>query len=140
MRFKSFKIQGNIERQSGNHRARMVIFIDKESTASMIGSNPNFSELFQNPSSIDTLMNYDSILQKRFRILYDRMFRADGVDDVQVHFKKYIPLRMVTKWLSTSGLPQNIQNNALYIALFTDDSAGTGVTYQFQSRLTFVDN
>lgn len=141
VRFKTFRIVGNLERTAGNHRVRMVIFVDKEPTASLVGSTPNQTELFQS-TDLDSFLNYDAIQQKRFRILYDRTFRADGVDNVQQTFKKYIKMSMVTKWLTTTGgtLPQNIQNNAMYIAFMTDDTSGTGVNYKFQSRLTFVDN
>lgn len=141
VRFKSFRIVGNVERIAGNHRVRMIIFIDKEPTASLVGSTPNQTELLMS-TDIDAFLNFDSIQQKRFRILVDQTFMADGVDSVQVPFKRYIPLNMVTKWLTTTGggLPQNIQNNAMYIAFITDDTLGTGTNYKFQSRLTFVDN
>lgn len=141
VRFKSFRIVGNVERSAGNHRVRMIIFIDKEPAASLVGSNPNQTELLQS-TDIDAFLNFDAIQQKRFRILYDRTFKADGVDQVQNPFKKYIKMNMITKWLTTTGggLPQNIQNNAMYIAFLTDDTSGTGTNYKFQSRLTFVDN
>lgn len=141
VRFKSFRIVGNMERTAGNHRVRMIIFIDKEPTASLIGSTPNQTELLMS-TDIDAFLNFDAIQQRRFRILYDRTFMTDGVDSVQVPFKKYIKMNMVTKWLTTTGggLPQNIQNNAMYIAFLTDDTSGTGTNYKFQSRLTFVDN
>lgn len=141
VRFKSFRICGNIERTAGNHRVRCIIFIDKEPTASLVGSNPNQTELLMS-TDLDAFLNFDAIQQKRFRILYDRTFMADGIDSVQVPFKRYIKMNMVTKWLTTTGgtLPQNIQNNAMYIAFLTDDVSGTSVNYKFQSRLTFVDN
>lgn len=139
VRFKSFRIVGNVERTAGNHRVRMIIFIDKEPTASLVGANPNQTELLTS-TDLDAFLNYDGIMQKRFRILHDRTFMADGVDSVQVPFKKYIRMNMVTKWLSTSGLSQNIQNNAMYIAFITDDTSGLATNYKFNSRLTFVDN
>jgi len=142
VKFKSLQIKGNIERLAGNHRVRMVIFIDKEPLTNGLGVNPLWSNLYSQSSGIgqlDAMRNFNSILEKRFKVLYDRTMIVDA-DDLQKPFSIYKKMNMTTKWQVDSTLGDQQLNNVLYLAFISDDPAGTASNATFHHRLTYVDN
>lgn len=138
IKIKSLQIKGNIERAAGNHRVRMVLFIDKEPGIAGIGANCSYDDLYST-TSIDSMRNFNGILEKRFKILYDRTVLSDA-DDLQKPFSIYKKMFMNTKFQPGNPNPEAICQNVLYLAFMTDDPAGTATNATFHHRITYVDN
>lgn len=142
VKFTSIQIKGNLERTAGSHRCRIVLFVDRENLASGVGVNPLWSDVYATVSgngTLDAMRSFNSILEKRFKVLYDRTYKLD-TEVVQKPFSIYKKLNMVTKWqVQSSGSNAQI-NNVLYLAIMTDDPAGTATNATHYSRACFRDN
>jgi len=138
VKIKSLHIKGNLERLAGNHRIRMVLFIDKEPGIVGIGNNTTYDSVY-NTTSIDAMRNWNSVLEKRYTVLYDRTWVADA-DDLQKPFNIYKKMNMTVKWQPGDFNPEAINQNVLYLAFMTDDPAGTSCQATFHHRITYVDN
>lgn len=144
VKFKSIQIKGDIERLAGNHRVRMVLFIDKEPLTTGLGTvnNVPYRDMYTLSSGIgqiDAMRNFNGILSRRFKVLYDRTFLADA-DDIQRSFSIYKKLNMSTKWQIDSIAGDQQITNVLYLAFMTDDPAGTATQSTFHHRMTYIDN
>lgn len=147
VRFKSLQLKGRVYNTSNSsticNRVRMVVFIDKEPLVSGLAVDPVPSELWNNGTLsggyINSLRKWDSINQKRFTVLYDRVFKMD--DDAPERFIKfYKKLNMVTKWQNGYIAGNAINDNAIYIAFVTDSNSVDAVKFEWDSRMTFYDN
>lgn len=143
VRFKSIQIKGDIEIGSTapSQRCKMVVFIDKEPlTSGVAGTDVSFNQLYQD-LSFDSMRNWDSILQKRFKVIYTKqvMLHSDRPNHSINMYKK---LNMKTKWLSTGTVGDLIQDNCLYVAFISSEAQVQTArpVINLRTRVTFVDN
>lgn len=147
IRMKTLNIIGRIKRSDTalstvkQERVRMVLFMDKEPLTAGLGSNPAQLDLY-NSLSIDSLKAWSGIQEKRFKVLLDRTYKVDQ-DDGEMIFKVYKKLYGRTTWPPSSTLGTEINQNALYVAFFSDTPSAVATErplVSYQSRLTYVDN
>lgn len=145
VRLKSLQMTGRIRRQDNNvsavpERVRCFIFVDKEPGVAGIGTSPAMTDVYTQ-NSPSTLRNWESILQKRFTVLWDRTYVLDQ-DNPERLLKLYKRMNMVSKWITSNTAGTACSDNALYFAVCSD-SGGTSTTrptIYYESRLTFIDN
>lgn len=122
-------------------RTRFLIFIDKEPLVSGLGNSPVPTALLQG-GALNGVCNFygqDTIRQRRFRILYDKIHMVD-TDDPEKFIKLYFKLNMHTGWALASTAGTDITNNALYIAWIQDDTVNGAVSITMDTRMKYVDN
>lgn len=147
VRFKSLQIKGRIAAgQSSNanlKRVRVVIFIDKEPLVSGLGTDPVGSELYWpgiSPNYVHAMRNWDSVSQKRFKVIYDRVHVVTD-DYPEKILNIYKKLDMTTNWQNGYTAADSINNNAMYIAFSTDTPVGDDSLYvNLNTRMTYRDN
>lgn len=147
IRMKSLQMAGRIKRSDTalstvkQERVRMMVFMDKEPLTSGAGNTPAILDIL-NAGTVDSLKNWSCIQERRIKVLLDRTYKVDQ-DDGEKLIKVYKKLGARTTWLPNSALANDINNNALYVAFWTDSPSAVAterplVSHQF--RLTYVDN
>jgi len=147
IRCKSLQLRGRVKRSDTalstvkQERVRMMVFIDKEPLVAGAGSLPLAQDLLTS-INVDSLRNWSGIQERRFKVLMDRTIKVDQ-DDGERLTQFYKRLNMKTTWLPNSALGPDINNNALYVAYFTDSPSAVAterpqISYSY--RLTYIDN
>ncbi len=147
VRFKSLQIKGRLnmttESTQSAKRVRVILFIDKEPLVTGLQVAPNVAELLGTTTLssgyVNSLRSWNSLNQKRFTVLSDRVYTLDD-DYPERVLKIYKKMNMVTKWQSGYIDANAINNNALYIAFVSDDPSVDATKHEFTSRVTFYDN
>jgi len=132
---------------SGNaqaSRVRLMLFRDKQATSGAIAFGNQTANLFAKGSPASTIMvqsplNPD-VWPSRFQILYDKVFHTDvegGATDINAErqYRGHKRLNFVTQYNDgNAGTIADINKNALYVLLFSDEASGgtmPSVTFSF---------
>lgn len=148
VRMKSIQLRGKVETSgtlpSANPtvRVRVVMFMDREVNAYNTATLPSCNELYKD-NTVSSMRNYDSLKSKRFAILkvwYIKLTAEKPEAMINYYKKMHLPV----KWAGTNTDGTGIIQNPVYLAFSSDTNTTGGQQtvpfYDFQERITYVDN
>lgn len=137
IKMKTLTLRGQLQAQTnlpgGAELVRVIIFIDKQNEITTGGDLLN---IIGSNMSVLSPKDDDKYYQTSF--LYDRTFNMSLAQYPQKMFKTIIKLNKHVKYNNSTNA---IENGALKLFYITQQTSSTGAThFQFQSKLTFMDN
>jgi len=121
-----------------NSSARFIVFLDKQPNGAAVSQ----TTLLATPAVVtysDMPFNIDN--RKRFKIICDKRFRMSAGDSTIVFVRKFFKLSIKTIYnAGNTGTVTDINTNALYWAIFTDQTAGANAPgYSISTRMRYFD-
>jgi len=89
--------------------------------------------------------NYSYNTRQDYRVLYDKQFNlyaynnAAGATPFCTNIRKTVKLGFKTQYYGSTGNASDLDENALFLAVFSDNSVGPGPTFYGTARLKFRD-
>lgn len=137
---------------------RTIIFMSKHNesaapTAAEILYAPAAATVAQSPVNLvysnDYVIFYDKMCQLHPTVSDEKYFNSDtktavtyqksSETDMDIHFKYYKKLNMVTKYINENGNIAACWNNHLHMLVLSDNTGGTPPAMDYHSRLRFID-
>ncbi len=115
---------------------RVLIVLDKQCNGSVVTA----AEILEDTSATVSIVSpYAIDYTKRFRVLYDRVFRLNQADQREIYKKVFMKLNYHQQFDASTGGVADLTNKCLYLLRLSDESTNTP-NFQYYTRCRYIDN